>query len=1380
MDGLSRQNFWNELSCCLLLLQNIERYNSYMHDLCRAAAGLPSLPHLPVGLHGLGNRSPTSLLSENDTRTLTVVSATLCGEGTGPAPSPCPTAPEQLPGVTFDRSTQRLEETCHETMHPQKARSSGKVPLPCTRLPDALSSSTLLPIPLQMLKIVLIAPRLLAWGYLWERRLLRRIRNPLPVYYPPDHFGTEAILCRADRMPDTGVKVVSHKPKTTATPGDAPRTYQPFTSVIPILVDREMTTKLVQICKRKKAGLHGLIISTASVAISELMWNRKTVLKEIDSMLENKQYMRKATETSAQTHHDGHDWLPFHPFESAGRVTAAFGPPGATKQGRNCGFGSNMTSENAEPTESANLSNKMEENCTVCPTPTVLSPTRHRPVQGPTKNNRFPDNAVRGRLSPENQLASIVKPSSSIHGENEYTVDSRGVSVHNYQSQNTQTDGKHVDRDPTFAQSAAAHRPSRCRRGSGKQDTVSCASIRGKRMWGTWSAAGAACKRARYAFEQLQAMMRRPTCELNPDRLGASHVENHTGPVYLYSLQAVSGRRWFKHTKRDEFEPTEFEDQMLFQSFLLEQAQAVLPQLAPGDPFGIGHVEEMETRSCNFKRDTPLLFWGKCDENQNTQASSRRVTLPNFQLSLSPSAKPGTGRGVSLSPRREKQECNAEDDCCGITACTALPSPQMCHAVMMDTTSNMRKLPQDCGQSPLVGQVGAQPPFATSVADILPEQRVGFSSTTETESCFETVRNSSDETRVPSDSEATVSRMPTGQEDNVRERCETECQPSCCKDTIETPTVASTAAQEFVRPETDILGQENSPASGEATRTQKANSTLDKRGSGFQNATDITRFGIPASFSFCSRWTDPAHGHNGPTKSKHSSALSGSSPLSRNTCNASENGGGAIGEPRESKGKMPSIRNSLALSLVKIRSWIARKSRGEKRMVTPQPGESSRPPKVSLEGPDTQTCDSQASTTNNKEASNVQVTSRAAMGSYALVIPIRIRVPPKSADLKEELWELAIKSAKDVHAIVNAQRPFQPSYALVPWHSITVYVGSIIDRLPLLRKLGGMKPTYRPSAFLISNGGKWDVTSVDTFMHQLLLEVAHMAKRQRSIAVYRLLRHNQLMEERTRLTDRKKHGMQAELGEFVVRNPIFPAASISGSPNRHLHRLMLSNRISTSPSGTRPPSFTGENIPRAVSASTHIKRSIRIEEVGGTNPSSRLLHLKKLPRTPTSARYGAPAKKTTATTATMAKTVPKFHPFSLKIESSWSVVAQHNVGLNYFAHNIVTVDGCLNWTLQYHTNMVSHELAMCYANRIVEILEKVCRIEEFKDNSDLEANEPHQHMTNLSTTMLPGPRSFSHDAEHPTTFHGCQKEVEGTMRRRLTEVSKNSNPHGSK
>lgn len=76
----------------------------------------------------------------------------------------------------------------------------------------------------------------------------------------------------------------------------------------------------------------------------------------------------------------------------------------------------------------------------------------------------------------------------------------------------------------------------------------------------------------------------------------------------------------------------------------------------------------------------------------------------------------------------------------------------------------------------------------------------------------------------------------------------------------------------------------------------------------------------------------------------------------------------------------------------------------------------------------------------------------------------------------------------------------------------------------------------------------------------------------------------------------------------------------------------------------------------------------------------------------------------------------------IEVESSYSCVSQHNVssnfleietlrytkdpffflkaGLNMFAHNLVTVNGDLCWSLQYHTNITKKEVAQIYAKYI--------------------------------------------------------------------------------
>ncbi|KAF8819516.1 hypothetical protein IE077_000042 [Cardiosporidium cionae] len=63
--------------------------------------------------------------------------------------------------------------------------------------------------------------------------------------------------------------------------------------------------------------------------------------------------------------------------------------------------------------------------------------------------------------------------------------------------------------------------------------------------------------------------------------------------------------------------------------------------------------------------------------------------------------------------------------------------------------------------------------------------------------------------------------------------------------------------------------------------------------------------------------------------------------------------------------------------------------------------------------------------------------------------------------------------------------------------------------------------------------------------------------------------------------------------------------------------------------------------------------------------------------------------------------------FSIAIENSWSCVTQHVIGMNTFAHNIVTVNSRLCWSFQYHTNCIAPSLAMQYALLVAEKLENL-------------------------------------------------------------------------
>lgn len=68
--------------------------------------------------------------------------------------------------------------------------------------------------------------------------------------------------------------------------------------------------------------------------------------------------------------------------------------------------------------------------------------------------------------------------------------------------------------------------------------------------------------------------------------------------------------------------------------------------------------------------------------------------------------------------------------------------------------------------------------------------------------------------------------------------------------------------------------------------------------------------------------------------------------------------------------------------------------------------------------------------------------------------------------------------------------------------------------------------------------------------------------------------------------------------------------------------------------------------------------------------------------------------------------LPPLEPFGISVDSSWSIVTQHDTGLNYFAHNCVTIGGRMNWSLQYHSNLTSREIAALYASYILQVLEE--------------------------------------------------------------------------
>ena len=54
--------------------------------------------------------------------------------------------------------------------------------------------------------------------------------------------------------------------------------------------------------------------------------------------------------------------------------------------------------------------------------------------------------------------------------------------------------------------------------------------------------------------------------------------------------------------------------------------------------------------------------------------------------------------------------------------------------------------------------------------------------------------------------------------------------------------------------------------------------------------------------------------------------------------------------------------------------------------------------------------------------------------------------------------------------------------------------------------------------------------------------------------------------------------------------------------------------------------------------------------------------------------------------------------FEMEIESSWSCVSQHGVGNHLFLHNLVTISGRLNWSLQVRNGHTAHSTPVLYSH----------------------------------------------------------------------------------
>ncbi|PHJ24256.1 hypothetical protein CSUI_001892 [Cystoisospora suis] len=1145
MDGLSRQNFWNELSCFLLVLQNLDRCESYVLDLQATTAA-----HVNVPSHPQAGRTAPSVAQERALPT---------GHITADSPSG---------SVLHSRRSSQDAMTSIDHWGGKSAVSvavqgCSKTPLPVTRLPEAVTTATPLPIPLEMLKIVLLAPHLLAWGYVWERRSFRLIRNPFPAYYPPAHFRSEAMWHRGLKLAAAAQTCSSRIPLESSVHATGDRA---FTSVIPIYLGKDLTDKLIWICRGKKTGLNGLIIAAAAVAMSEMIWNRRELLEELDHLLDQKGEV------------------------SIGHLRRA--------QGDARGVARDTWSEEEDLVGLCSVGVLSGSSATRRPCCQSLAETSAAPASYRTE-------PAEGCTGPEDPavFSAPVPPAATTPTESLSSAQGKGATKLTSGFERTSTTSEsHTDscRLKRGSEGCVHHGKNCLLYGESRRGTCDCPlppahKIRAALMKGL--------RRVGYFLEQLSTVFRKPAGEIDPLRLGASRVENHRRPVYLYSLQAISGRRWFKHAEK-AFEPTEFEDQAMLHDFLIEEARSSL-----------GHIASLGLQS-----ERPPVV-------PDTQRRLRRAKSPPQSIhrrvtTMHHSSAPQRGCTSATEALADGSDKGSH---CGLS------SSEVLSALAADSTGDTTEAQ---------GRV-AEPAFAESRSFVLgsPVPTLETGSFSLADPLVRTSgRNPDEATQRESNSyhfspkrsvrQGVSTELPeaNGLEHHLSEKRRTGHQPR-----RRTVPIAELVPGALIKDGSLSSGCETEGSDRAATTPGPASK--------------------PSSVA-CSSVCSTAcfdEVEDGPP----SNLLDGS-------C------GVAGTSPTEAK---DSFRSSLAASLARARSWIERKSRGKPSRVASKQG--------------VVECLGKPNWAKQLEhIDSTQVLPRPGMGSYALVMPIRLRVSPDCASLGTSLWELANKAAKDVHTIVNAQHAFRPSYALIPWHSVTVYARSVVDNLNLLSKVSRMNPSYRPSAFLISNGGKWDATCMETFMRHLILEVVHTAKKQRSLAVYRQLRQ-QMCEE-------------GWCDRGTERGPVPSSQSLASSPVG-----------CCSPLGTRyswgsgrPPEPSVPDRDEPVKSGSSLCHSRRPGSLPGSSP----------PLQPHVSRtFENIATKKSASFPTG---VPKFHPSSLKIESSWSAVAQHNVGLNYFAHNVATVNGALNWTLQYHTNTVSRELAACYARRILSILLSVCELED--------------------------------------------------------------------
>ena len=312
------------------------------------------------------------------------------------------------------------------------------------------------------------------------------------------------------------------------------------------------------------------------------------------------------------------------------------------------------------------------------------------------------------------------------------------------------------------------------------------------------------------------------------------------------------------------------------------------------------------------------------------------------------------------------------------------------------------------------------------------------------------------------------------------------------------------------------------------------------------------------------------------------------------------------------------------------------------------------------------------------------------LGSYALLMPLKLRVPMECNQEAEAIWTLGKACTETVHRFVSLPNP---SLATFDFQLISSFAEEIQGQLKCLHPVRN-DSFARPSAFLISNGGVWAANALDTFASKIHEQLRAVPERHRRL-LQRALQHQMFLQQRA-----SRRPTRPPLPSQHPCGPGAAEAVLRGKCQCGGRRPIRSNRRSGRSSGqpAASPLHAAASLPATSTCVAGAEVRLPTDIMHSGDQQQNMHHQHQVGKECTSGLerllWG------------LEGLMDSLKPFDLSVDSSWSIVCQHRTGLNYFAHNCVTVNGRMNWSLQYHTNLTSREIAALYAANILEVLQE--------------------------------------------------------------------------